>query len=76
MIVYRPRYQEKRPISEVHDIGILKYCIHIGNNIEVVLVSISVYSDISCNIGTMSGTISLKNPITGLARNGYVQILT
>jgi hypothetical protein len=56
-VIYRPRCQEKRPISEVHDIGILRYCMHIWNDIEVFLVPISVYSDIFCNIGTISGTI-------------------
>ncbi len=50
-VIYRPRYQEKCQISEVHDIGILPYWIHIGNDIEVFWVPISVYSDIFCNIG-------------------------
>ncbi len=39
-------------------------------------VPISVYPDIFCNIRTTSGQISVKNPISGLARNGYVPILT
>jgi hypothetical protein len=72
---YRPRYQGKRPMSEVHDIGILRYCKHIGNDIGFFLVPISVYPDIFCNIGTISGPISVKNPISVLARNGYVPIL-
>ena len=36
----------------------------------------SVYPDIFCDIETKSGTISLKNPISGVARNGYRPILT
>ncbi len=75
-VIHHNRYQEKRPISEVHYIGILRYCIHIGNDIGFLMVLISVYSDIFCNIGTISGPISVKTPISGLARNGYVPILT
>ncbi len=75
-VIHHSRYQEKRPISEVHYIGILQYCIHIGHDIEFFVVQISVYSDGFCNIGTISGPISVKNPIFGLARNGYVPILT
>jgi hypothetical protein len=37
---------------------------------------ISVYCDIFCDIGAISGTISVKTPISGLATNGCVPILT
>ena len=75
-VIYRPRYRGKHP-----DIGNTRYRYimilqtHRARH-RCFLDTTSVYPDIDRDIGTISGMISVKNPISGVARNGYVTILT
>ena len=74
-MIRRPPYRGKPDIGSTRHRYIVILHTHRERH-RVFLDPTSVYSDIDRNIGTISGMISVKNPISGVARNGYVTILT
>jgi len=74
-VICRPRYRGKPDIGSTRHRYIVILHTHRERH-RVFLDATSVYSDIDRDIGTISGMISVKTPISGVARNGYVTILT
>ena len=75
-VTYRPWHHVNAPTSESTRYPYIVILQTHRGRCRAFLYMISVYCDIVCNIGSISGPISVKNTISAMATNGMYTICT